>query len=277
MAADPYRDFRQAADRSEDKIDLARAALTIALPDYPDLDIGACLAQLDRLAGAVAQRRGAAADTYRSLAALNFVLFSEQGFRGNRDDYFDPKNSFLNDVLARKTGIPISLSVLYIEVAQRIGLALDGVGFPGHFLVKCTASREEIVIDPFAGGEVRSRKDLAEMTRQLYGDKVLFQPEFLKAVTKKQILQRMLANLKAIYGKKNDLVKSLTVLDRLIILDPAAKVDLRDRGAVYLRLECFSQARADFESYLHLAPEADDAASIREQIITLAAQETLIH
>ena len=113
------------------------------------------------------------------------------------------------------------------------------MGFPGHFLVKVCESREEMVIDPFAGGEVRSREDLADMTRQLYGDKVLFQPEFLKPVTKKQILQRMLANLKAIYGKKNDLVKSLTVLDRLIILDPAAKDDIRDRGAVYLRLECF--------------------------------------
>ena len=115
------------------------------------------------------------------------------------------------------------------------------------------------------------------MIRQLYGDKVSFHEEFLEPATKKQILQRMLANLKAIYRKKNDLVKSLTVLDRLIILDPAAQDDIRERGALYLRLECFTQARADFESYLRLAPDADDAVSIREQIITLAKQETLIH
>ena len=277
MASDPYRDFRQAVDRPEDLIDLGRAALTIALPDYPDLDIPACLAQIDELAVAVTQRCGAVADVYRSLAALNYVLFTEQRFRGNRDDYFDPKNSFLNEVLARKTGIPISLSVLYIEVAQRIGLKLSGVGFPGHFLVKYAESREEIVIDPFAGGEVRSREDLAGMIRQLYGDKVSLHAEFLEPVTKKQILQRMLANLKAIYRKKNDLVKSLTVLDRLIILDPTAKEDIRERGGLYLRLECFTQARADFEAYLHLAPDADDAASIREQIISLANQETLLH
>ncbi|HMF48568.1 MAG TPA: tetratricopeptide repeat protein [Candidatus Saccharimonadales bacterium] len=277
MAPDPYRDFRQAVDRPEDLIDLGRAALTIALPDYPDLDIPACLAQIDELAVAVTQRCGAVADVYRSLAALNYMLFTERRFRGNRDDYFDPKNSFLNEVLARKTGIPISLSVLYIEVAQRIGLKLSGVGFPGHFLVKYAESREEIVIDPFAGGEVRSREDLAGMIRQLYGDKVSFHAEFLEPVTKKQILQRMLANLKAIYRKKNDLVKSLTVLDRLIILDPTAKDDIRERGGLYLRLECFTQARADFEAYLRLAPDADDAASIREQIISLANQETLLH
>ncbi len=277
MAADPYRDFRQAVDRPEDLIDLGRAALTIALPDYPDLDIPACLAQIDELAVAVTERCGAVADVYRSLAALNYILFTERRFRGNRDDYFDPKNSFLNEVLARKTGIPISLSVLYIEVGQRIGLKLFGVGFPGHFLVKYAGSREEIVVDPFAGGEVRSREDLVGMIRQLYGDKVSLHAEFLEPVTKKQILQRMLANLKAIYRKNNDLVKSLTVLDRLIILDRTAKEDIRERGGLYLRLECFTQARADFEAYLRLAPDADDAASIREQIISLANQETLLH
>ena len=136
MVTDPYQAFRQAVDRPEDTIDLGRAALTIALPDYPDLDVAACLARIDDLAVEVTQRCGAEADVYRSLAAFNTCCFTEHGFRGNRDDYFDPKNSFLNEVLERKTGIPISLSVLYMEVAQRIGLALAGVGFPGHFLVK---------------------------------------------------------------------------------------------------------------------------------------------
>lgn len=277
MAVDPYREFRQAVDRPEDLIDLGRAALTIALPDYPALNIAACLAQLDELAVAVTQRCGAAADVYRSLAALNTVLFSERGFRGNRDDYFDPKNSFLNEVLERKIGIPITLSVLYIEVAQRIGLALEGVGFPGHFLVKHSSGGDEIVIDPFAGGEVRSREDLEAMLRQMFGAKVSLSPNFLQPATKKQILQRMLGNLKSIYRKKNDLVKSLTVLDRLIILDPAASLEIRDRGELYLRLECFTQARADFETYLRLAPDADDATAVREQVVSLTTQKTLLH
>jgi len=251
--------------------------LTIALPDYPNLDVAACLARVDDLAVEVTQRCGADSDVYRSLAALNHVLFTEHGFRGNREDYFDPKNSFLNEVLERKTGIPISLSVLYMEVAQRIGLVLAGVGFPGHFLVKYVREGAEIVIDPFLGGEVRSSDDLNRVLRDLYGGRVGFNPEFLEPVSKKQILKRMLANLKAIYLKKNDLVKTLLVFDRLIILDPAAPEDLRDRGLLYLRLECFTQAREDFQTYLKLAPNAEDAGVIREQVVSLGNQVTRLH
>lgn len=277
MVTDPYQAFRQAVDRPEEKIDLGRAALTIALPDYPDLDISLCLARIDDLAVEVMQRTRAETDAYHSLAAMNHVLFTEHGFRGNRNDYFDPRNSFLNEVLERKTGIPISLSVLYMEVAQRIGLALAGVGFPGHFLVKCIGEGEEIVIDPFLGGEVKSHRDLLRMLRDLYGGKVGFNPEFLEPVSKKQILKRMLSNLKAIYLRKNDLVKTLSVLDRLIILDPAAAEETRDRGMLYLRLECFTHAREDFQTYLRLAPNAEDATAIRDQIVKLANQVTMLH
>lgn len=277
LVTDPYQAFRQAVDRPEVKIDLGRAALTIALPDYPNLDVAACLAQIDDLAVEVTERAGAGADVYHSLAALNHVLFTEHGFRGNREDYFDPRNSFLNEVLERKTGIPISLSVLYMEVAQRIGLTLAGVGFPGHFLVKYVCEGEEIVLDPFVGGEVKSRGDLNRMLRDLYGGKVAFDPEFLEPVSKKHILKRMLANLKSIYLKKNDLAKTLLVFDRLIILDPAAPEDFRDRGLLYLRLECFTQAREDLQTYLKLAPNAADAGVIREQVVSLGNQGTLLH
>jgi regulator of sirC expression with transglutaminase-like and TPR domain len=277
LAIDPYQSFRQAADRPEDQIDLGRAALTIALTDYPTLDIAACLAEIDRLAVAVARRCGAEGDVYRTLAALNHVLFTEQGFRGNRDNYFDAKNSFLNEVLERKTGIPISLSVLYMEVGQRVGLVLAGVSFPGHFLVKCTAVSDDIVIDPYSGGEVRSRSDLDRMLREMSSGKLGFSPEFLKPASKKQILKRMLANLKAIYLRNNDLIKTLAVLDRLIILDPAAAGEVRDRGLLHLRLECFSQAREDFQTYLRLAPSASDAVAIRAQIVQLANRATTLH
>ena len=206
------------------------------------------------------------------------MLFERHGFHGNRDDYYDPKNSFLNEVLERKTGIPITLSVLYMEVAQRIGLVLDGVGFPGHFLVKHTRTDGvEIVIDPFRRGAIRSREDLRGLLASLYGDAVELQSEFLRAAGKKEILKRMLGNLKAIYAKANDLVRLLSVLDLTLILDPGAAEHIRDRAGVYLRLECFAQARADFETYLRLAPEAKDAAAIREQVVSLARQVTLIH
>ena len=277
MAIDPYREFRQAVERPAEKIELGRAALTIALVDYPDLDLAKYLRRIDELAVEVSRRAGAHAESFRSIAALNFVLFKEHGFHGNRDDYYDPKNSFLNDVIERKRGLPITLSILYMEVGQRVGLAIDGIGFPGHFLVKVKSGDEEIVIDPFNFGDVKSYEELQAMLDQIYGGKVRLDRDLLTALPTKQILKRMLSNLKAIYGRRDDLVKLLAVLDRLIILDPAAVEEVRDRGAVYLRLECYGQAKDDFETYLRLAPNAGDAAAIREQLVDLAKHPVLIH
>ena len=205
------------------------------------------------------------------------TLFREHGFRGNRENYFDPRNSFLNEVLDRRTGIPISLSVLYIEVAQKIGLPLQGVGFPGHFLVKYTGVNEEIVIDPFNQGEIRSRKNLQTMLNRLYGGKISFDPDFLAATPKKQILRRMLNNLELIYLRQNDLAKGLSVVERLLVLDPASAEDIRDRGIIYLRLECFKQALEDLQRYLSLAPQAEDADATRDQITALTRQVAQIH
>ena len=277
MVSDPYHEFRQAADRPEELIDLGRAALTIALPEYPDLAISEYLRRIDDLAVEVSERAGTDADPLRAIAALNLVLFSQHKFRGNRDAYYDPQNSFLNQAIERQTGIPITLSVLYMEVAKRIGLTFEGVGFPGHFMVKTMAEGSEIVIDPFNGGEIKSRDDLAALLQQMYGGKLGWRDEFLAALSKRQILQRMLSNLKAIYARENDLIKTLAVLDRLLILDPASAAELRDRGAIYSRLECYGQARDDFERYLQLAPDADDATAVREQLVELAKQVVLIH
>lgn len=277
MNTDPYRDFRQAVDRPEEKIDLGYAALTIAQVEYPDLDIGEFLSRIDALAVEAARACPAGADAYRMIAALNTVLFKRHGFRGNQADYYDPRNSFLNQVIERKTGIPITLSVLYMEAAQRVGLKLDGVGFPGHFLVKYRDGREEMIIDPFHQGEIKAREDLARLVQGMYGGKVSLSEEMLQATGKKQILKRMLTNLKMIYAQKSELVKALSVLDRLVILDPAGAADIRDRGAIYLRLECFSQAREDLERYLRLAPDAEDAAEVREQIVSLAKEVTRLH
>jgi regulator of sirC expression with transglutaminase-like and TPR domain len=277
LTHDPYKGFRQALDRGEAKIDLGRAALTMAAADYPDLDVDVYLARIDRLAADTRARLGSEADVHRTLAVLNDVLFREHGFRGNRENYFDPRNSFLNEVLERRTGIPISLSVLYMEVAQKIGLPLQGVGFPGHFLVKYTGVNEEIVIDPFNQGEIRSRKNLQALLNRLYGAKVSFDPDFLAAIPKKQILRRMLNNLKLIYLRQNDLTKGLSVVERLLVLDPACAEDIRDRGIIYLRLECFKQALEDLQRYLSLAPRAEDAAAIHEQITALTRQVAQIH
>lgn len=277
LTNDPYKEFRQAVDRAETDIDLGKAALTIATSDYPDLDINAYLSRIDGLATAVAARLGAEAGVYRSIAALNFVLFEQQAFRGNREHYFDPRNSFLNEVLDRKTGIPISLSILYIEVAHRIGLSLQGVGFPGHFLVKYPGDNEEIVVDPFNRGEILSQQNLETMLYRLYGGKIVFEPHLLDAISKKQILRRMLNNLKIIYLRQNDLIKGLSIVERLMVLDPASGEDIRDRGLIYLQLECFKQALEDLESYLRLAPHAEDVPVIRKQVRVLTQQVAQIH
>jgi regulator of sirC expression with transglutaminase-like and TPR domain len=274
---DPYKEFRRAVDRGEAKIELGRAALTMAAADYPDLDIDVYLAILDQLAADARARLDSETDVQRTVAVLNDVLFREHGFHGNRENYFDPRNSFLNEVLDRRTGIPISLSVLYMEVAQRIGLPLQGVGFPGHFLVKYASLNEEIVIDPFDRGEIRSRQNLQTMLNRLYGDRIGFDPDFLAAATKKQILRRMLNNLELIYLRQNDLTKGLSVVERLLVLDPASAQDIRDRGLIYLRLECFKQALEDLQRYLSLSPQAEDAEAIRDQIAALSRQVAQIH
>ena len=278
MTPDPYEEFRSAVERPEHALDLGRAALAIARPEYPELDIGAYLGRIDALAEEVNKHlTGNESDLHRAIAALSYVLFQKNGYRGNRDEYFDAKNSFLNDVIDRRTGIPITLSVLYIEVARRLGLPLRGVGFPGHFLVKYLDDQQEIVIDPFNGGDIKTSDSLRQLLEGLYGSRVPWTDRLLDPVTNRQIVRRMLNNLKFIYLKQRDFVKVLTALDRMMIAEPNLPEDLRERGAVYQALEYFPQAKADFENYLRLAPDAPDAHEIREQLAGLASRSTSLH
>jgi regulator of sirC expression with transglutaminase-like and TPR domain len=277
MADDRYAEFRWAVDCPDEKLDLARAALAIASDDYRQLALDEYVARIDALAVEVAACVGRDGNVYRSIAGLNNVLFQRHGYCGNRAEYFDPKNSFLNEVIDRKKGIPITLSVLYMEVGQRVGLPLHGVGFPGHFLVKYIDHGQEIVIDPFNGGEVQSKAGLEKLLRQLYGREIPLHPDLLEPVTKKQILRRMLNNLKSIYLRADDFLKALSVVERLVILDPASAEDLRDRGVLYLQLECFRQALEDLETYLRLVPDGEDSAVVRDQVVKLTKQVTQIH
>jgi regulator of sirC expression with transglutaminase-like and TPR domain len=277
LTTDRHQDFRQAVDRPEDKIELGRAALAIAVCEYPQLDFAHYLSRIDQLAVTAAARLSGHPNAYRAIAALNSVLFEEHGFRGNRENYFDPRNSFLNEVLERKTGIPITLSVLYMEVAQRIGLSLEGVGFPGHFLVRYLGDDEEVVLDPFNRGEIRSRESLEEMLDKVYGREMPLDPSFLRPITNKQILRRMLNNLRMIYLRENAFLKVLPVMEQLVILDPASAEDIRERGAIYFKLECFKQALEDFQTYLRLAPFANDASEVRQEVESLRKQVARLH
>jgi regulator of sirC expression with transglutaminase-like and TPR domain len=277
MAEERHRIFRAAVKLPDDEIDLGRAALAIAQEEYPTLDIQTYLDRLDQLAAVVRDRSAGENSPYRLIASLNYVLFTQEGYRGNRDDYYNPKNSFLNDVIGRRIGIPIALSVLYMEVARRADLRLHGVGFPGHFLVKYAGDEGEIVVDPFDKGEVRTTEELQEMLDRLYGGRVRLQPEFLSRVSNRQIVQRMLANLKGIYIREENFLKAVSVVECLVILDPISAEEVRDRGLLYLKLERFSEAVDDLETYIRLMPDAADAEEILEQVLALKKRPAQVH
>lgn len=247
------------------EIPLAEAALAVAAEEYPGLDVARYVQSLDALGGRVAARLPDARSPLAVLAAMKRVLFGEERFRGNEADYYDPRNSFLNEVLDRKLGIPITLSILYIEVAGRNGLGLHGVGFPGHFLVKLPAAGGlpgDLFIDPFNGGDVLGADECTARFRPaLHGRE--FDPKFLEAVAPPQILARMLHNLKKIYVGKGDDVRALWVIDRLLILSPGNLEERRDRGLLSARLGGLKAAAEDLQAYLDGSAQAPDAAEVR--------------
>lgn len=265
-AADVRARFQRCVTRPEPEIDLAEAALLIGLEDAPELAVEPYLARLGALAARVLAVSGPRPP---DLAALNRVLFDEEGFVGDRESYYDPENSFLHCVLDRRKGIPITLALVFLEVGRRAGLALLGVGFPGHFLVKQVAGGEETVIDPFSAGKVLSRADCQERLDGVYGGKVRFQPEFLAAAGPRQILLRILNNLKRIYVNGEDFARALGVVERVFLVDPEATREVRDRGMIRYRLGDLAGAIADLKRYLGFEPPAEEADLVRETIKTI--------
>lgn len=258
------RRIAEALNPAEGESRLDALALLVAETEYPGLDHEIYLGKLDALAAHV-RLNAAEGDQPRPLgliSAINRCLFEEEGFEGNFDDYYDPRNSFLNDVIDRKMGIPISLSAVYIEVGRRTGLLLEGVGFPGHFLVKAKDEEGEIVADPFHAGKLLSAQDCQKRLDRVYGGKVKLEASMLEAVGPRQMLLRMLRNLKAIYVRGEDYLRALRVLELLLLLDAENGEDLRDRGLVYAALDCYAAAAADLEAYLQLQPRALEADKI---------------
>ena len=252
-------------------IPLTEAALLVASHHYPDLDLAHWLGRIDALAGDLHRRIEPDSNVPMRVAALNLYLFDELGFAPNADDYYDPRNSFLNDVIERRVGIPISLSLLYMEIGARIGLDMRGVCFPGHFLVKCKAPEGAVVLDPYAGGLSLGLTDLQRRLRDVRGGEVsrAIIAGLLVAASKKEILVRMLRNLKAVYLRRHDLGRALAIMEWIVSADPTHAPEVRDRGMVYQELDCFRAAISDFERYLSLDPECADADDIRQRLIDL--------
>jgi regulator of sirC expression with transglutaminase-like and TPR domain len=250
--------FMQEVRQPDEYIDLERAALYIAQETYPDLDVDAYIALLDGMAEAVRARLPEEEYPLRTIKVLNQYFFDELGFRGNQADYYDTKNSLLNDVIDRRVGIPITLSLIYLAIARRIAFPMQGVGLPGHFLITPVAAGTEFFVDAFNQGEILFQQDCVDRLNLMFEGQLVMQPTFLAPVTNQQFLARMLTNLKAIYLSQGDIGALLSTIERILILFPAAPIELRDRGLIYFRLSRWIESRLDLEQYLTAQPAARD-------------------
>ena len=273
----PLEAFAEVLGRDDARIDLAHACLMIAQDAYPALDVERYRGEIERMAmrlrSSLPQEHGAE----ERVVALNQFLFGELGFWGNTDDYYDPRNSYLNDVLDRKTGLPITLAVVYMEVGRRIGLPLQGVSFPGHFLVRLRLRAGVLVLDPFSGGVPQSEAELRERLQRVIPEGVtenvpvaeLPLDQFLEPATNRQIIARILRNLKGVYRDKPEAM--LDVLNRMLVVVPDASTELRDRSVVYQRLECYRAALQDLKDYVEREPDAPDQDEVRVRLMELSA------
>ena len=276
-ALEPFSELLALAD---DRIELARACLLIAEDAYPGLDIEGYVSEVERLALRLRTRLTPTAGAEDKLVALNEFLFDELGYSGNADDYYDPRNSYLNEVIDRRTGIPITLSVLYMELGRKIGLPLEGVSFPGHFLVRVRMRGGMLVLDPFAGGEPQSVDELrARLERVIPRDVTGGVPvrdlpleQFLEPATNRQILARLLRNLKGIYRQAEMPERMLDVLNRALVVSPDSTSDLRDRGVVYEQLQAYRAALRDLTDYVAREPDAADIDEMRAKLIELSSR-----
>lgn len=274
---DALETFANAIDEEDSRIDLARACLLLAEDAYPALDVEGYVGELERHAGRLRARLGVDIAPEEKVVALNEFLFDDLGYSGNTRDYYDPRNSYLNEVIDRRTGIPITLAVLYMEIGRRIGLPVEGVSFPGHFLVRLQVRGGTLVLDPFSGGMPQSGEELRERLKRVIPPgatgkvpvEQLPLDSFLEPAGKRQILARLLRNLKGIYRDRNQPERLLEVLNRMIVVAPNSSADLRDRGLVYRQLECWGPALRDLTEYLAREPAAPDAEETRASTVEL--------
>lgn len=262
--------FAREVNQPEAEINLARAALVMGLFEYPDLDVPGYLGRLDRLAEAAG--RAIRSAELPALVLAQF-LFETLGFAGNAHNYTDPRNSFLNEVLERRLGIPISLSVLYLEVAHRAGVNAEGVGLPGHFIVRVVLDNGQVIyLDPFHGGAILSEEDCRERVRSITDGKLPFHEAFLNPVGVRYILVRMLNNLKNYYASANDFARAAKVVERLLILNPNDLNEVRNLGLLYGTLGKRRQAVALLETYLQSRPGAQDAEAVKQYLHSISHQ-----
>ena len=256
------------AESDDASVDLACAALLFALVEYPDLDIDHELSLLDSLAAGAALRLGDNRETIFAINTLSEYLFDEVGLQGNTDEYYDPRNSYLNQVLKRQLGIPITLSLVYLEVGKRLGIPLVGIGMPGHFLLR---HRDEtgLFVDPFNRGILLSEEECAQRLAEITQSHVDWDSNYLVPISNREYIARMLRNLKGIYLQQRNFSQALSIMDRLVQIQPDASAELRDRGLVKHRLGMKPEAAEDFAKYLETAPLDHDSEELRRLLLQI--------
>ncbi|MEX2610446.1 MAG: transglutaminase-like domain-containing protein [Gemmatimonadota bacterium] len=259
---DARRAFAAEAARPEAELDLARAALLVAAEEYPQLRAEPYLQRLEEMSERVRDRLADETAAPVILQELSRYLFEEEAFAGNARAYYDPRNSFLNDVLDRRLGIPLTLSMIYLEVGWRLGLPLQGVNFPGHFLVRYEGEALRLLVDPFHDGQVRFEDEAQTLLDGIYGGTVRLKPEYLRPADRKDMLVRLLANLKGIYLNARDEERALAAVERILLLRPERDVALREQGMLLVRTGRTDEALGVLRRYLEREPPAEDAATV---------------
>ncbi|KGQ18296.1 hypothetical protein LF41_1651 [Lysobacter dokdonensis DS-58] len=267
-------DWNELAGSDDRTLPLLGTALLIARDEYPQLDADHCDAQIQAHVDHLRAQVEALEPWPQKMAAINRHLFEEVGYAGDSEHYYDPRNSYLNEVFARRLGNPISLALVQIEVARRLGVPLDGVSFPGHFLVRLPVDDGVLVMDPFNRGRPLDEDELRQRARpHLNGetpdDRALFQ--ILNPATHRAILMRVLRNLHGVYAERDDWERAARSADRILRLSSDNGDALRDRGLAYLKMGYKQGARTDLARYLQLNPEAQDAGPLRERLVELSS------
>ena len=257
--------FAKLAELPDEQIEVAPAALMMATIEDPHLDANEHISSLDSLADVARRRLSGERDPLYCINVLSEFLFDEMGFRGNREDYYDTRNSLLNAVLSRRLGIPITLSLIYIEVGKRLGMRLLGIGMPGHFLVR-HANLTDMFVDPFHGGIILSVEECAQRLRQVTGADVRWSPGYLSPISNLEFIARMLRNIKAIYWRGQDYNRALRATNWLMALQPAATQERRDRGLLYAQTGRHALALNDLEEYISSSPSTHDVTQAHELI-----------
>ena len=260
-AQEVWNQFDRMVGAPDEEIDLARAALLIAATEYPELNIERELFRIDAIAEGVAPRMEDDTPLYQ-LNTLSEYLFDELKFAGNHTNYHDPRNSFLNDVIERRVGIPITLSLLYIEVGRRLSMPLLGIGMPSHFIVR-HRDESDVFVDPFHGGILLSVEECAERLKQVTQGALAWDREYLEPVSSRAFIARMLRNLKIVYLQRRNYERVLATIDRVIALQPGVAVEFRDRGVVNYRLSNYADALQDLTMYVESGDLVPDGATVR--------------